>query len=108
MKKWIMFLMLMFAITANAQECQIEWCSAPWPPLEGQDRTVGVTNCGDVCFKIKHPDAVCPTCPDACIETKFQIKGGYLHYFKDDGTVELFCLPPEFDGIISSNIEIVE
>lgn len=38
--------------TAGAQTCQYEWCSAPWPPAAGADRTVGKDNCGNTCIKI--------------------------------------------------------
>ena len=28
------------------------WCGATWPPVEGEDRTIGVDSNGDVCVKI--------------------------------------------------------
>src|SRR3990167_2523356 len=53
MRKIILTLtILLFSISAYAQCVPETWCDAPWPPLEGQDRTVGKDSCGSTCIKI--------------------------------------------------------
>ena len=73
--------------TAFAQPASTYFCSAPWPPPAGSDRTMGKDSNGQVCIKISRPvevpGPICPGIPAISAGTTWRVefaKADYIYH----------------------------